>query len=445
MASAGNSLQLAATIDWRVLAFTACATLIAGLLFGVAPAFRTSMPRPARSKLSKALVIAQVSLSFLLVLGAGLFLQTLWNLQSVPLGYHYENLLLVHIDEDPNANLAPALAERMRQIPGVRAVTYSNRALFGFDGAFPISVEGFTAHSPDEGGSTGGFVGPGYFSTLGIPLLLGREIGPRDIAQSRPVCVINESFAKHFFAGRNPLGKHVTTAGHSMEVIGVAADARTHSLRGKIDEKFYSVANPNTGESWFEIRTAIDPSRLVQTLRREFPSIDSAQSVDELIRIQNAEPRFIAELCAAFGILALVLASTGIYGLLSYTVAHRTKEFGIRIALGAGKRRVAAMVLRETAVMLTIGAIGGLAAATAMSRVAAAQLYGAAATSPRWSLARYEHVDSATRLYGLRVSDPFTIAAVLSILCVVALLAAYFPASRASRVDPAQSLRHDLN
>jgi len=136
-------------------------------------------------------------------------------------------------------------------------VTYSDRALFGFDGAFPISVEGFTPRNQDEGGSNGGFVGPGYFSTLAIPLLLGREIGPRDTAQSPPVCVINESFAKHFFAGRNPLGKHVTTIGHSMEVIGVAADARTHSLRGKIDEKFYAAANQNTGASWFEIRTAI--------------------------------------------------------------------------------------------------------------------------------------------------------------------------------------------
>ncbi len=446
LASAGNSLQLAATIDWRVLAFTACATLITGLLFGLAPAFRsTSVPRPTRSKLSKALVIAQVSLSFLLVLGAGLFLQTLWNLQSVPLGFRHENLLLVHIDENPNANLAPALAERMRKVPGVRAVTYSNRALFGFDGAFPISVEGFTPHNQDEGGSTGGFVGPGYFSTLGIPLLLGREIGPRDTAQSRPVCVINESFAKHFFAGRNPLGQHITTTGHSMEVIGVAADARTHSLRGKIDEKFYAAAGQNTGASWFEVRTAIYPNRLAQTLRREIPSIDSAQSAEELIHIQNAEPRFIAELCAAFGILALVLASSGIYGLLSYTVAQRTKEFGIRIALGAGKRRVAAMVLRETATMLAIGALTGLAIAVAMSRVAAAQLYGAAATGPRWSLARYEHVDSATRLYGLRATDPFTIAAVLSILCIAALLAAYFPAARASRVDPARTLRHDLN
>jgi len=401
------------------------------------------MPRPTRSKLSKALVIAQVSLSFLLVLGAGLFLQTLWNLQSVPLGYRHENLLLVHVDENPNANLAPPSPYECAKFRGVRAVTYSDRALFGFDGAFPISVEGFTPRNQDEGGSTGGFVGPGYFSTLAIPLLLGREIGSRDTAQSPPVCVINESFAKHFFAGRNPLGKHVTTLGHSMEVIGVAADARTHSLSGKIDEKFYAAANQSIGASWFEIRTAIDPNRLAQTLRREIPSIDSAQSVDELIRIQNAEPRFIAELCAAFGILALVLASTGIYGLLSYTVAHRSKEFGIRMALGASKRRVAAMVLRETATMLAIGAFTDLAMAAAMARVAAAQLYGAAATGPRWSLARYEHVESTTRLYGLRATDPFTITAVLSILCSVALLAAYFPAARASQVNPAITLRQE--
>jgi hypothetical protein len=375
----------------------------------------------------------------------GLFLQTLWNLRSVPLGYSPENLLLVHVEDAPGVSLDRSLVDRIRRIPGVRDVTYSDRAIFGFDGAFPIAVEGFTPRNQNEGGSTGGFVGPGYFSTLGIPLLLGREIGPRDTAKSLPVCVINEAFAKHFFADRNPLGKHVTTGGHSMEVIGVAANARTHSLRGKIDEKFYAVANRDTAASWFEIRTAPDlnPKRLVQTLRREIPSIDSAQSLDELIRIQNAQPRFVAELCAAFGILGLLLTATGIYGLLSYTVANRTKEFGIRMALGAGKRRVTTMVLGETGALLVIGAIAGALAAAVITRLISTQLYGAAITGPRWSLTRYEHVESAIQLYGLRAMDPLTIAAVIGILCTAALLAAYVPATCASQVDPATALRHD--
>jgi predicted permease len=442
----GHSFELAAKIDPTVFGFTAALTLLTGILFGLVPALRsTRMVRATRSRLSKVLVIAQVTLSFLLVMGAGLFLETLWNLQSVPLGYSPENLLLVHVDDAPGVSPGRALVDRIRRIPGVRDVTYSDRALFGFDGAFPIAVEGFTPRNQDEGGSTGGFIGPGYFSTLGIPLLLGREIGPRDTVKSPPVCVINEAFAKHFFAGRNPLGKHVTTGGHSMQVIGVAANARTHSLRGKIDEKFYAAADQNTGASWFEIRTAPDlnPKRLVQTLRREIPSIDSAQSLDELIRLQNAQPRFVAELSAAFGILGLVLASTGIYGLLSYTVANRTKEFGIRMALGAEKRRVTAMVLGETGALLAIGAIAGAFTAAVITRLISAQLYGAAITGPRWSLARYEHVESATQLYGLRALDPPTIAAAIGILCIAALLAACVPAARAAQVDPATTLRHD--
>jgi predicted lysophospholipase L1 biosynthesis ABC-type transport system permease subunit len=225
-----------------------------------------------------------------------------------------------------------------------------------------------------------------------------------------------------------------------MEVIGVAANARTHSLRGKIDEKFYAPAGQ---ASWFEIRATTDPRHLLHTIWKEVPSIESAQTLDELIRIQNTQPRLIAELCAAFGILALLLAATGIYGLLSYTVAHRTKEFGIRMALGAGKSRVVAMILEETGALVTIGVIVGAVAAAALTRLITTQLYGAGVTGPRWSLARYEHVESATQLDGLRALDPLTIAVVIAILAAAALLAAYFPAARASRVNPVQTLRHD--
>ena len=465
LSSSGDALHLAASIDGRVLGFTACATLLTGIFFGLAPAFRSTRiavhrtGSRQRAILAKAFVVAQVALSFLLVLGAGLFLRTLWNLQSVDLGYPRENLLLVHVDRPVHspANLDHELTQQIRQIPGVRAVTYSDRSLFAFDGAFPITVDGFTPRNEDEGGSTATFVGPGYFSSIGIPMLLGREIGPRDTPKSPPVCVINEAFAKHFFPGRNPIGKHITSAfsddtGNSirraMEVVGIAANARVRSLRGSIEPKFYAAADQTGIASWFEIRTTIDPNRVLNAVRNKILAIDgnlsieNARTLDQLIDAQNAQPRLIAELCAVFGILALILAATGIYGILSYTVSRRTNEIGIRMALGADKRRVARMILEETGSMLAVGIIAGAAAAAAMERLIASQLYGFASAAPRWSLAQYQHVESATQLYGLRAMDPPTLGIVVAILCVIGLIAAYIPAARAARVNPVNALRH---
>ena len=379
-------------------------------------------------------------------------------MQSVDLGYPRENLLLVHVDKpvDSAANLDHELTRQIRQIPGVRAVTYSDRSLFAFDGAFPIAVDGFTPRNEDEGGSTATFVGPGYFSSIGIPILLGREIGPRDTPKSPPVCVINEAFAKRFFPGRNPIGKHITSTfsddtgnniRRSMEVVGVATDARVRSLRGTIEPKFYAAADQAGGASWFEIRTTIEPSRVLNAVRKKILAIDgdlsieNARTLDQLIEAQNSQPRLIAELCAIFGILALILAATGIYGILSYTVARRTNEIGIRMALGADKRRVARMILQETGYMLSIGILAGAAAAAAMERLIASQLYGFASAAPRWSLAQYQHVESATQLYGLRAMDPPTLGVAVGILCVVAWIAAYIPAERAARVDPVNALR----
>jgi predicted permease len=460
LASGGDALHLAANIDLRVLGFTACATLLTGILFGLAPAFRSTRlvvktGSSERTILAKTFVVAQVVLSFLLIMGAGLFLRTLWNLQSVALGYPRENLLLVQVDTESagyqsarTVNLDHELTERIWQIPGVRAVTYSDRSLFAFDGAFPITVEGFEPRNEAEGGSTATFVGPGYFSSIGIPMLLGREIGPRDTPNSAPVCVTNEAFAKRFFPGRNPIGKHVTsTFPRPMQVVGVAANARVRSLRGNIDPKFYAPADQTYGASWFEIRTTIDPNRVLQAVRKTIVAIDgdlsieNARTLDQLIEAQNAQPRVVAELCAAFGILALILAATGIYGILSYTVARRTNEIGIRMALGADKRLVARMILRETATMLASGMIAGVAAAAALARLLASQLYGFASAEPRWSLAQYQHVESATQLYGLRAMDLPTLGVAVCILCVAGFIAAYVPAERAARVDPISALR----
>jgi predicted permease len=468
LSQSDDHLNLAVGIDIGVLAFTAFATLLTGILFGLAPALRSTRMKETSGQrliLSKALVMVQFVLSFLLVLGAGLFLRTLWNLQAVSLGYPAENLLLVKVDSlgvnglavHNDAKLSHELAERIRRIPGVRGVSYSERGLFtGFDGARLVWVEGFTSHGDEDIGSAFDFVGPGYFSTVGIPLLSGREFSLQDMANAAPrVCIINEAFARHFFPGGNPLGKRVTTtifddqnpAGSRVTfvVIGVAKNARVRSLRSAVDPKMYT---PSGGSS-FEIRTATEPLHLVNEVRKailpvnEDLAIQNSRTLTQLVEEQNAQPRLIAQLCTLFGIIALILAATGIYGVLSYSVARRTNEIGIRMALGAGKPVVTGMILQETAWMIAIGMVGGLATAAALARVTAALLYGTGPAGSRWSLARYQEVESATQLFGLRAMDPLTIAAAIGMLCMVGLMAAYLPAARAARVDPMNALRHD--
>ncbi|MBV9268126.1 MAG: ABC transporter permease [Acidobacteriaceae bacterium] len=468
LAHGSGGLELPPDMDLRVLAFTAGTVLVIGILVGLAPALRATggaiherlketgrsvSGSRQRTRFANALVITQVALSFLLVLGAGLFLQTLRNLQTVSLGYPRENLLLVEVDSTgvtQPVNLDRQLTTEMREIPGVLGVTYSDRPLLnGFDGAFAINVEGFTSTSEEDRGSTGGFVGPEYFSTVGIPILAGHEIGPRDVATSPRVGVINEAFAKHFFPGRNPIGKHLTINSTSLEIVGIARDARVTSLRGAIEPKFYAAADQNVGAFSFEIRTLGDPNRLVNVVRRsilgvdENLSISDMQTLDQKVQAQNAQPRLITHLCTTFGVIALFLASIGIYAVLSYNVARRRNEFGIRMALGAERRRITGMILHETGLMIAAGLIAGVIAAAVAARLLAAQLYGVNPTGPRWSLARYEHVDSAMQLYGIRAMDMLTIVGTIFVLVAIALIAAYIPAAGAAQVDPASVLRHE--
>jgi predicted permease len=469
LAHGSGEFELAPEIDLRVLAFTAGTVLVVGILFGLAPAFRTTngaiheslkeSGRTAsgsrqRARFANALVITQVALSFLLVLGAGLFLQTLRNLQTVSLGYPRENLLLIDLDvsgvgQQP-VSLDHELTARIRAIPGVRGVTYSDRPfLNGFDGAYGIEVEGFTSAREEDSGSAGSFVGPEYFLTIGIPILTGRAIRPHDETTSPHVCVINEAFAKHFFSGRNPIGKHVTISSVPTEIIGIAKDARVNSLRGAIEPKFYAAADQNTGAFSFEIRTIGDPNRIRNVVRRsvlgidENLSISEMQTLDQKIDMQNAQPKLIADISTIFGVIALFLAAIGVYAVLSYNVAGRRNEFGIRMALGAERSRITGMILEQTGLLIVAGLIAGVIAAAAGARVLAAQLYGFNATGPRWSLARYEHVDSATQLYGIGAMDLPTIAVTICILVGSALIAAYIPAARAAQVDPASALRQE--
>lgn len=450
-----DSIHLPVTPDVRVLGFAFALTLAAGLILGLLPALRTlsvnagaGLKEQGRGltasvawlRAGKTVVVGQVALSLPLLVGAGLLLQTLQNLQRVDLGYAKERLLMVRVDvdtagyeENVRLPLFKRLLERVRVVPGVRAATYSKSGLFlGSDSSDGILVEGYTPRNDDDRDSRNDHVGPNFFSTLGIPLLLGREITERDEPSSNRVCVINEAFAKRFFAGRNPLGMHVTRVRgderNTYEIVGVVRDSRKRGLRGDVEHRFFvPAAQPINVPRFvtFAVRTVAEPSGVIAGVRRailsEDPhlSVPAARPLTEFIDERMVQERLLARLSMAFGVVALLLVAIGLYGVLSYGVARRTNEIGIRKALGAQHRAVLVMILRESGMLLVVGLVVGLALSAATMRFI------------------------TSRLYGLAPTDPVALGAAVAVLAGVALVAAWLPAYRASRVDPLVALRYE--
>ncbi|MPY87485.1 MAG: FtsX-like permease family protein [Luteitalea sp.] len=445
-----DSIQLPATPDARVLGFICALTLLAGLVLGLLPALRTTKTNAAAGlkeqgrglagsaawqRVGKVVVVGQLALSLPLLVGAGLLLQTLANLRQVDLGYEKERLLTVQMnagnagyDEQSWGPVFPLLLDRIRAVPGVRAVTYSALGLFtGADISDKVVVEGHTPQGDNDEGSPLDNIGPGYFAALGIPVTLGREITEQDQHSSHKVCVINEAFAKRFFEGRNPLGMHVTRVfgdqRNTCQIVGVAKDSRRRGIRGDIEHRFYLPATTPIGVS-FAIRTAAEPSNVIAGVRRAIRQIDSnlpitARPLTEVVDDQMVQDRLLAQLSIAFGVVGLLLAAIGLYGVLSYGVARRTNEIGIRKALGAQHGALIAMILRETGGLLAVGLVAGIALSAAAIRLI------------------------TSRLYGLEPTDPVTFAAAIVVLSGVALVATWLPAHRASRVDPLVALRHE--
>jgi predicted permease len=451
-----ETLDLATGLDWRVFGFTLGMTLITAILFGLAPSLQASRTNinlsvreshslahtNRRFSLAKVLVVGQVGLSLLLIVGAGLFLRTLWRLQTVPLGYPKEHLLQVRVDgltvgytDQKLASFYHDVADRIRALPGIRSVAYSELGLInGGESKTDVQAEGFTAQRDEDLEVRFDLVSPGYFSVVGIPVLLGRELGPEDTAASTRVCVINEELARHFFSGRNPIGRHLTTSygtyRATMEIVGVVKNARSRSVREEIRPRFYLAVNQGSEGQipalvTFLMRTVDEPKSMAAAVTKAILSvnpdvpIDSPESMEDLIENDTVLTHLIAQLCLIFGGLALLLVATGLYGLLSYGVARRTKEIGIRMAIGAGRGSVVEMILRETAVLLVLGLVIGLGGALATTRLVESQLYG---------LSRF---------------DPVSFVSAAALLSAVAFIASYIPATRASRVDPVKALRHD--
>jgi predicted permease len=452
MASDGpDALPVNIRPNLRVLGFTIGVSALCAVAFGIVPALRAARTEPntslkggktgsaLKNPLGKTFVVAQVALSLLLLVGAGLFVRTLINLQSIPSGFNQENVVLMKVDtstagfqgEDPRLPaLLREVEDKVKAVPGVQS------AAFGFT----IFNQGFwtsNAHSSGDNIAEGqsrrlrnNIVGPDFFAAMGIPLVQGRSIGPQDTDKSQKVAVISESMAKKFFPDGNPVGRRFglgpLTSPEEIEVIGVVKDAKYGTLKEEFRPMaFYPYTQMQDVLGNLVVRFSGPESAVVPQVRQTIKQINRNLPVDEVVSLSDhigrslVQQKLVARLAAFFGLLALLLACVGLYGVMSYGVARRTNEIGIRMALGARGGNVLWLVLREALVLVVIGLVVGLLASLALTKTA------------------------ATLLYELKPNDPLTIALATLLLAGVALLAGYLPARRAARVDPMVALRDE--
>ena len=453
MASGGQPVALNLHLDLRVLAFAAALAVLTSLLFGLAPAFRATRVdlvsalketprgggREARSRARHVLVCAQVAISLVLLTGAGLFLRTLENLHREDLGFSQQHLLLFGLDPTKNGydqsrllNLYGELLDRLETIPGVRSATASALALIsGWVNSGPATAEDA---EPTQSGKTNvlsNAVGPRFCETMGIRLLLGRDVEKRDLSSPTRVAVVNESLARGFWPGQNPVGRRLSFGDRfnpeqAYEVIGVAQDAKFSGVREKLRPTAYfpySQTPWRLGKLYFELRAAGDTAALIPAIRSAVRATDpnlplfdvktQAEQIDQSL----LDERLFAKLSSFFGLLALLLSGTGLYGLLSYSVSQQTHDIGIRLALGAQPRDILRFVLKRALWTTGIGIVAGVGAALGLARFV------------------------RSFLFGIEPSDPWTLAGVALLLAGVALLACWIPARRATQVDPMVALR----
>jgi predicted permease len=456
MSTENVALDLGRRPDATVLGFCAGVSVLTGILFGLVPAIRAARVEVApalkesgsgftmlgsRLRLGKALVIVQVGLSLVLLVGAGLFVRTLVNVENQNLGFNRHNLIIFAIDPAKSGYqaeralpLCENVRERLQAVPGVRAVTYSSLALLtGWVSNGPIAIEGFQQKPNQDMQIYWDSVGPGFFETMGIRLLLGRTIDRRDTSTSLKIAVVNEGMARYFFGEGNPIGQRFSLGekpdpAKAFEIVGVVENAKYADLRTDPRMLYIPVPQEESGDlgrMFFEVRTAADPSAFVGPIRGAIRAIDSSLAL-ESVKTQTqqmdeaaTQERMFAELCSFFSLLALGLAAIGLYGLMAYSVGRRTNEIGIRLALGAQRRQVCLMVLRQSVGLVALGVVAGLLAALATTRLIASELFG------------------------LKPTDPLTLSLASFFMLAVAALAAYLPARRAMKVDPLVALRYE--
>jgi predicted permease len=447
-------MGLSADLDYRILGFSLTLTLLTGVLFGLLPALRSTRPDLAETlkdqsaksssgrgqvSLRRALVVGQVALTLLLLLGAGLFAKSIYNLSRVDLGLSADRVITFSVAPalsaySPEATLALAyeLRRNLSSLPGVRSASAATvPILAGDDEGSNLTVDGYRVQPDEDLHVLRNEVGPDFFSTLGIPLISGREFGDRDTAASPRVAIINETLARRVFAGRNPIGGRMAFGAGTnlqfMEVVGVVKDSKHENVRDAIRPFVYTPYSQKTGlgRLTFYIRTAQAPDALAGALRAEVQRLAPNVPVFDLVTLEEQiheslyTERMLAGLSTSFGLLAALLSAVGIFGLMSYLVAQRTREIGIRMALGARRWDVSRMILSDVGKMAAIGVALGLPAALGLGHYVQALLYGVQAT------------------------DFVLMAAAIALVAAIALLAGYFPAHSASRMDPLVALREE--
>jgi putative ABC transport system permease protein len=459
LSARGDQVFLNLTVDVRVLGFTAAIAIATGLLFGLAPAWRGTRVAPqeamkensrgvigaagsSRFAIGKVLVMVQVALSLVLLVGAGLMVGTFRTLATLDTGFARDGVLLVNSDfrntHVPKERLTVGyeqILERIRAIPGVAAASQSALTPVGNSSwNEEILVDGFVPKNADDGVSWFNRVSPRYFETLGTRMLAGRDFNASDRMGAPEVAIVNAAFAKHFFGDASPVGKFYRTHGSPndsapVQIVGVVANSKYNSLREEVQEIAYVALAQNDSPTPylnFELRAAsgIPATSLIAGVKAVMEQENRNVNLEfRTLAVQLAESlnreRLLATLSGFFGALALLLAAIGLYGVMSYSVARRKNEIGIRMALGAEQARVLRMVLSEVAILVGLGVIAGTATALAATRLI------------------------ATFLYGLKPRDPMTVVMAAIVLTGVAVLAGYLPARRASRLDPMTALREE--
>jgi predicted permease len=452
MPSDGQPLLIDATPDLRILSFTLVLSIATGVLFGLLPALGASRPDPwltlkdtvgaiagtGRSLfLRKGLVAAQVALSFLLLFGSGLFVQSLQNLQTTDTGVVMDNLITFQVspalsgyDEGRTGTFYEQLLERLRSAPGVRSAGIATvPILSGSEWDSSMSVEGHKAADGEDMQAFMNSLSPGYFETMQIPLLEGRDFTRLDPAERPRVAIVNRQFAEHFFPKQSAIGKRLgfgvgPDTKLDIEIVGVVANSLYEGPREGIHRQVFV---PRWGKSSaaFYVRTHNASQTAFNTVRNEVRQLDAAMPVYELKTLEGQldetllNDRLIAMLSAGFGLLATILASVGLYGVIAFVVARRRKELGLRLALGAEPGTVLWLVMKEVVVLLGIGLAIGIPAAIGLGRFVSAQLYG------------------------IQPNDPWIAVATVALLAVVSAIAGLIPAHRASRIDPILALRYE--
>jgi predicted permease len=447
-----NPLLIGATPDLRILAFTFGLSLATGIIFGLLPAMRASRPDPWTTLkdtvgalagtggslyLRKGLVAAQVALSFLLLFGAGLFVRSLQNLQTTETGVALDNLVMFQVspalsgyDNQRTVNFYERLLERLRSAPGVKSAGLAAvPILAGDEWDSTTSVEGHQAKDGEDMQAFMNGLSPGYFATMQIPFLEGRDFRPLDAQEENAVAIVNRRFAEHFFKGQSAVGKRIGRGSGpgtklNIEIIGVVADSLYEGPREGVRRQVFIPKWGNGGATIY-VRTQNASDTAYSVLRSEVKQVDASMPIYELKTVEGQldetllNDRLIALLSAGFGLLATVLASIGLYGVMAFVVARRRKELGLRLALGAEPGKVVWLVMKEVLILLSIGLAVGIPTAIGLGRYVSSQLYG------------------------IEPNDPWIAGSTVALLALVSAAAGMIPARRASRIDPILALRYE--